>query len=97
MGDVLDDIHPMFDWYNSIVMSEMCFGVTAFMFESLTFFFGCLKLWHKKYNVEDDIVSLYKYDSEVIMNNNPGRILFTLEGNPLLVYNKRVSDTACSP
>jgi len=42
MGEVVDDIDTMCDWYHSITWSGYCFGVPAFMFESVAFFFGSL-------------------------------------------------------
>jgi len=42
MGDTVDDIDTMLDWYHSIAKSGFYSSVPAFMFESLAFFFGSL-------------------------------------------------------
>jgi len=43
MGDELDDIDTMFDWYHSIAWSGCSFGVLACSFNLLYFFFDLLK------------------------------------------------------
>ena len=42
MGEVVDDIDTMFEWYRWTVWSGYCFHVPAFMFESLVVFFGTI-------------------------------------------------------
>jgi hypothetical protein len=42
MGEVVDDIDTMFDSYLLTVLSGYCFGVPAFMFESLGYFLGII-------------------------------------------------------
>jgi hypothetical protein len=54
MGDGVDDIDTMFDWYHSISWAGHYVPVHAFMSESLAFFFGSLLYQGKKYNVEED-------------------------------------------
>jgi hypothetical protein len=54
MGDGVDDIDIMFDWYHSISWAGYYFPVHAFMSESLAFFFCSLIYQGKKYNVEED-------------------------------------------
>jgi len=81
MGEVVDDIDIMFDWYHLTVKSGYCFGVHTLLFELLAFFFGMIMLRGNKYSVEGDGS---QYDSVLIMTNNPC-IIFAVEGNWLLV------------
>jgi hypothetical protein len=39
MGEVVDDIDGMINWYLLTVQSSYCFGVPVFMFESLAISF----------------------------------------------------------
>jgi hypothetical protein len=77
MGELLVDIDTVFESYLLTVQSGNSFGVPAFMFESLAFFFGTIIWQGKKCNVEEDGI---QYDSELIINNNPC-IIFAIEGN----------------
>jgi len=67
-----------------------------FSFGFLVLFIGFLKLQCNALHIGKDIVSLYQYDLEVIMNNN-WCIICNIEGNPLLMYIWRVSDLTYSP
>jgi len=81
----LNDIFRSLSWVIVSVYLRLCLNLSPCSFISLMY-------RGTKYNVEDDDG---KYDSEVIMNNNPC-IIFAVEGSRLLIYSRRVSDNCCS-
>jgi len=93
MGDWVDDTDMMFDWDYLIAWRGDSVSVPAVIFGCLAIFFGYLIQRCPKYNVECG-VPYHSVIQKMILNNTC--IMFAVEGNLLLVYIGRVSDTAHS-